>query len=351
LNVLGFPGHPDTIKVPYNLGLLDQRLALEWIRDNIENFGGDPEKITLSGYSAGGASVDYLSYAYPDDPIAWAFIPESGTATGFGSKTKRQATSAWFNLSQALGCGGSTANQDGVLECLRGKPTEEVIGAIPSSDGLSAIQGAFTPTVDDRLVYADSAYDTLRPAARPVLIGTCNDEANFFRALASVAGNEGSAEVWTAMTQTVFTCPAALRANRSLNHEIPVWRFRYFGDFPNTVLTDDPPSGAWHGSISLVKSGFSSLSGTPDTAAEVDLGKWMRGAWAAFAKNPSRGLIDYGWPLYNPSDDTLARIGFENTTGGNFGPGGGFDGACRKTEAVTATPVIPDAPAATGDEV
>lgn len=37
-----------------NAGLRDQRLAIEWIRDNIEQFGGDPERITIHGQSSGG---------------------------------------------------------------------------------------------------------------------------------------------------------------------------------------------------------------------------------------------------------------------------------------------------------
>lgn len=46
--------------IPGNNGLKDQVAALEWVHRNIQNFKGDPNKITISGLSAGGASVDYM---------------------------------------------------------------------------------------------------------------------------------------------------------------------------------------------------------------------------------------------------------------------------------------------------
>ena len=63
LGTLGFLAHPG-LGPPGdvgNYGLQDQQAALRWVRDNIANFGGDPEKVTVAGESAGGMSVcDHL---------------------------------------------------------------------------------------------------------------------------------------------------------------------------------------------------------------------------------------------------------------------------------------------------
>src|ERR1700744_3104117 len=77
LNIFGFP---NAKFFPHqNLGLLDQRLALEWVRDNIDRFGGDVARISLFGHSAGASSIDLHRYAWAKDPIAAGFITQSGT--------------------------------------------------------------------------------------------------------------------------------------------------------------------------------------------------------------------------------------------------------------------------------
>ena len=74
LGVFGYLWHPD---VPANLGLKDQMLSLQWIRDNIASFGGDPQNVTLFGQSAGGHSVASLVAVSEDKPLFSKVILQS----------------------------------------------------------------------------------------------------------------------------------------------------------------------------------------------------------------------------------------------------------------------------------
>lgn len=85
LNIFGFFAHPELSNEPDygasgNYGLLDQSAALKWVYENIENFGGDPEMITIAGESAGSISVS----AQMASPLSTEFlagaIGESGAS-------------------------------------------------------------------------------------------------------------------------------------------------------------------------------------------------------------------------------------------------------------------------------
>jgi cholinesterase len=104
-------------------------------RCSIEAFGGDPKRITVFGQSAGGASVDFLAYAYPKDPIINGIIPQSGTAgnsvrTASPDGPNNPAVQNWSQLSQQLGCGAATHDDvTKTLSCMRSKPASAVLSA------------------------------------------------------------------------------------------------------------------------------------------------------------------------------------------------------------------------------
>lgn len=62
----------------------------------------------------------------------------------------------------------------------------------------------------------------------------------------------------------------------------------------------------------------------------------MQSAWVAFARNPARGLLDFGWPMYNPNTISLAQLGNSaNETGVVFTQGKIVDFACANAAALT----------------
>ena len=70
----------------------------------------------------------------------------------------------------------------------------------------------------------------------------------------------------------------------------------------------------------------------PPTTNEIAFGKYVQGAWVAFARDPLHGLSNYGWPLYNPITSSLVQLGgLLNQTGAVFGPTILLDATCNTT--------------------
>lgn len=121
---LNFFGNPNGPGLTENLGFWDTRMAMEWTRDNIAAFGGDPTRMVLWGQSAGAGKVGEQSLAFLDDPIVWGYIEESGAAYG-GSRSEYTDTAYanWTFIANEFGCAGDAAN---VTQCLQTVPQADV---------------------------------------------------------------------------------------------------------------------------------------------------------------------------------------------------------------------------------
>ncbi|ESZ90910.1 hypothetical protein SBOR_8701 [Sclerotinia borealis F-4128] len=339
VNIFGFSG--DATGPTSNYGMLDQRLAIEWVYDNIANFGGDPTRITLFGQSGGSCAIDYYSYAYPQNPIASSMIMQSGTIPSLSTLTASQAFEAWRNTSTTLGCGDSSYDPNAVMQCMRN----------PNLTTASILKIAhlytWLPSIDNILVFPD--YPARSAAGNvttiPLLIGNTDNEAEVFASQTLMSGKPN--QNWSLLTNQTFACPAAARANISASLGAKTWRYRYFGNFPNLQIQIGVDAGAFH--IADVYSIFASWPTGPGipaaTPEEIELGRYMRGAWATFAKDSQKGLLTYqgldcavenddevilhcGWPNYIPGMKTLARLGYENQIVTNLDWSAVYDGTC-----------------------
>lgn len=149
-------------------GLLDVQLALEWVRDNIRSFGGDPDNVTIFGESGGGSKVATMLGIPSAQGLFHKGVIQSGP-----SRTATPAATA-------------TATTQRVMERLSVSSVQE-LQAMPFMELLTAVDeigmlGSFRPVADGSYLPGDMFVDRSAPSAVgvPVMIGSNHDEHIYF---------------------------------------------------------------------------------------------------------------------------------------------------------------------------
>uniref|UniRef100_A0A4W6EBE0 Carboxylic ester hydrolase n=1 Tax=Lates calcarifer TaxID=8187 RepID=A0A4W6EBE0_LATCA len=184
IGAFGFLALHGSSEAPGNVGLLDQRMALQWVQDNIHFFGGNPKQVTIFGESAGGASVGFHLLSPDSRPTFTRAILQSGVpncpwASVSPAEARRRATL----LGKLVGCNGG--NDTELVDCLRGKTPQELIDqewqVLPWS-GPAIFRFSFVPVVDGE-VLPDTPEAMLNSGNfkdTQILLGVNQDEGSYF---------------------------------------------------------------------------------------------------------------------------------------------------------------------------
>ena len=185
LSYLGFM-FMDTEDVPGNAGLRDQTMALQWVQDNIAEFGGDPGSVTIFGQSAGSWSVSYHLASPLSSGLFSRAILESGTSVSLSSSpvSPERALRGQQVVAEYLNCTGE--DKDQVLACMQSKDPFDLVNvlAFPNADGGYAapvvdadvgIPDPFLPAHTDHIFSTGQFNKDIE-----VMIGTTKDEAILF---------------------------------------------------------------------------------------------------------------------------------------------------------------------------
>jgi para-nitrobenzyl esterase len=344
LNVLGFLNLKEISggKIPAtgNEGLLDQAFALQWVHDNIANFGGDPDTVTIFGESAGGFSVGSQLALPKSRGLFHRAILESGAAHSAYTDmdSARHVASTLLELvgispndvdglrslsveqlldgQKELAAKASDPNSGIASLALRPVVCDEVLPQLPidavangSADNIAIMVGTnldetkLFSTMNEDIHKMDEAR-LLRRLQRSIPIGDVADLTETYRKAREARGMPTTpAELFMAIqTDKAFRTPAVRLAERHSRRNQTTYMYLF--------TWTSPLRGGVLGACHALELGFvfglldDNFSGSgPEAQA---LAKNIQDAWLTFARTGDPSCEGLGkWPVYNESRETM----------------------------------------------
>ena len=335
LNVFGFLAHPALTEESEhgssgNYALLDQIAALEWMQENIASFGGDPNRVTVFGESAGATNIAYLMSSPLARGLFHRGIMQSGGYAVSEFRALADAEAVGDGLAAALG----VADSDDVLAALRTANPEDLVRMAVEdyADWVSA------PNVDGWVLEEAPArvFEAGRQAPVPLLIGYNRDEwttlghyspdttldglrdslSSAYGAMADRAtelypastDEEASAVADQWQTDSTFACPSRFIADRVARASTDVFFYQFTRSVPGP---GGEQLGAYHGAeTAYVMDNLALELWAPRDDVDQRLADVMSDYWVQFAAtgNPNGGERP-NWPTYTPQSQEYLEFG------------------------------------------
>jgi para-nitrobenzyl esterase len=324
-----------------NQGLLDQRMALQWVKKNIAKFGGDPGNVTIFGESAGSADVCYHVASPGSRDLFHRAISQSGGCT-IRSVGPEQAIDKIGSQMAAYGAALGCPEGAGQLACMRGKSIPELLAMsmqpMPGAGGGFDGRWSFAAVLDGPNGFLpdtpQALFDRGDFAKVPYLLGSNNDEGTTFVIRATPLTTDAE---YMADLQMRYKDKAAevyaLYAPSKFNGDFNAARARHIGDSGVVCSTHDTARRAakagakvflynfnvpWAIAGGALKVGHAGEIGhafgdpylpMPDPHSEA-VGAGMNGYWAQFAKagDPNRAGAPAQWPEFKPDADKRLQL-------------------------------------------
>ncbi|KAK7216511.1 hypothetical protein V2G26_004514 [Clonostachys chloroleuca] len=321
LNLLGFPNAAGIEQEGrnLNLGLLDQRLAIEWVRDNIGRFGGDPSRITLWGQSAGAYATDSYLFAWAKDPIVSGVIASSGNAVTVPLFNVDHTNNTMFSVAASkLGCGNLAPADE--LACMRKVPSSDIqqyLQAAAGKGGAADDGLSFGTVADNVTIFPDYKSLIQRDGSRfpshiPLMTSTTTDEGTAVVPF-NFNGSETAPEIPADYVPVAegfrinLQCTTLQEAQLRYVAGGKTFQYMYGGNFSD--ISPRPWLGAFHGSELPLVFGTYGTEG-PATDLEKETSQRMQDLFLAFMSNPNKGLVDLGWPeISGTTDYDILKLG------------------------------------------